>query len=230
MKKFLPLIFFTISFSCAAQQTKPAVKPMANATPLKNALDSASYAIGIGIANFYGQQGVPQLNTDLISRAILDVFNKKQVLLNDDQANNTIMDYLGKIEMEKAKPVIEESEKFLTENQKRPGVLTTSSGLQYEILKKGLGTLPSETDTVLCHYKGQLLNGEEFENSYDRGEPVSFQVKGVIRGWTEALQLMPVGSIYKLYIPHYLAYGTTDRYPIPGGSVLIFEVELLEVK
>lgn len=226
MHKILLLFLVSISLVTQAQQTKQA----ANASPLKNANDSTSYAIGIGIANFYGHQGVNHLNTALIARAIQDVFGKKNVLLDDDQANKVIMDYLGKIELEKAKPVIEEGEKFLAENKKKKGVITTRSGLQYEVIKNGTGPLPSDTATVLCHYKGQLLNGEEIDNSYARGEPATFQVNGVIEGWTEALQLMPVGSTYKLYIPHYLAYGTTDRHPIPGGSVLIFEIELLGIK
>lgn len=226
MHKILLLFLVSISLVTQAQQTKQA----ANTSPLKNANDSTSYAIGIGIANFYGHQGVNHLNTALIARAIQDVFGKKNVLLDDDQANKVIMDYLGKIELEKAKPVIEEGEKFLAENKKKKGVITTRSGLQYEVIKKGTGPLPSDTATVLCHYKGQLLNGEEIDNSYARGEPATFQVNGVIEGWTEALQLMPVGSTYKLYIPHYLAYGTTDRHPIPGGSVLIFEIELLGIK
>lgn len=226
MQKIFLLFLVNISLVTQAQQTKQTT----NTNPLKNANDSASYAIGVGIANFYGQQGVSQLNTVLIAKAVQDVFGKKNVLLDDDQANKVIMDYLGKIEMEKAKPVIAEGQKFLAENKKKIGVITTSSGLQYEIIRKGTGPLPSDTATVLCHYKGHLLNGEEIDNSYSRGEPATFQVNGVIEGWTEALQLMPVGSVYKLYIPHHLAYGNTDRHPIPGGSVLIFEIELLGIK
>ena len=230
MKKIFIPVLAIIPFFINAQQNKQVVKSPAEINPLKNANDSASYAIGIGIANFYGHQGIQHLNTDLIARAIRDIFNDTTVLLNDDQANKVIMDYLGKIELEKAKPVIEEGERFLAENKKKPGVITTSSGLQYEILKKGTGAMPADTATVLCHYKGELLNGEEFDNSYNRGEPMSFKVNGVIEGWTEALKLMRVGSTYKLYIPHYLAYGTMDRNPIPGGSVLIFEVELLDIQ
>ena len=225
MKKILLLFLVNTSLLIQAQETK-----QANNNALKNANDSASYAIGIGIANFYGQQGVNHLNTGLIAKAIQDVFGKKHVLLDDDQANKVIMDYLGKIELEKAKPVIAEGEKFLAENKKKKGVITTTSGLQYEIIKKGTGPFPTDSAAVLCHYKGHLLNGEEIDNSYSRGEPASFQVNGVIEGWTEALKLMPVGSTYKLYIPHHLAYGTTDRHPIPGGSVLIFEIELLGIK
>ena len=225
MKKILLLLLINTSLLTQAQETK-----QANNNALKNANDSASYAIGIGIANFYGQQGVNHLNTGLIAKAIQDVFGKKHVLLDDDQANKVIMDYLGKIELEKAKPVIAEGDKFLAENKKKKGVITTNSGLQYEIIKKGTGPFPTDSATVLCHYKGHLLNGEEIDNSYNRGEPATFQVNGVIEGWTEALKLMPVGSTYKLYIPHHLAYGTTDRHPIPGGSVLIFEIELLGIK
>jgi FKBP-type peptidyl-prolyl cis-trans isomerase FklB len=140
------------------------------------------------------------------------------------------MTYINKVQEQKVKPSIEAGEKFLQENKKRSGVITTASGLEYEVLKQGTGPKPAAEDSVVCHYKGSLLDGTVFDDSYSRGEPVTFQLNQVIKGWTEALQLMPVGSKYKLFIPYQLAYGTQDNGPIPGGSVLIFEVELLDVK
>jgi len=218
------------SFTLYAQTKKPAAKPKAPvSTPLKTMIDSASYAIGVSVANFYRQQGVTSLNAAMVTKACADVFSNKKLLLDDMQANNVLMSYMNNLQEGKARPIIQAGEKYLSENKKKPGVKTTPSGLQYEVLTEGTGPKPTPSDSVTCHYKGSLLNGTEFENSYQRGEPVTFAVSGVIRGWTEALLLMPVGSKYKLYIPHNLAYGASDNGPIPGGSVLIFEVELLKI-
>ncbi len=120
--------------------------------------------------------------------------------------------------------------KFLAENKKRTGVFTTASGLQYEILTKGTGPQPALSDTISAHYRGALLNGKEFDNSYKRGEPLSIPVAGVIPGWTEALQLMPVGSKWKLFIPSELAYGDYGAgQDIPGGATLVFDIELIGI-
>ena len=233
MKKvfIVALAFVTLS---AAAQNKPApakktTTTTAAASPLKSLSDSASYAIGVSVASFYSQQGVTQLNASLVARAINDVLGKKTVLLNDYQANSVMMKYMSKAQESKAKPNIEAGQKFLAQNKSKAGVKTTASGLQYEVIKEGTGPKPTTADTVTVHYVGTLINGNEFDNSLKRGEPISFPVTGVISGWTEALQLMPEGSKYKLYIPHELAYGPNDNGPIPGGSVLIFEVELLKV-
>jgi len=130
----------------------------------------------------------------------------------------------------KAGPAIEEGRKFLAENGKKPGVITTASGLQYEVLTAGTGETPKLTDKVTTHYKGTLINGKQFDSSYDRGEPATFPVSGVIKGWTEALQLMKVGDKWKLYIPYDLAYGERGAgRDIPPYSTLIFEIELLKV-
>ena len=222
--------FVTLS---AAAQKQPAPVKKATTTPatspLKTLNDSASYAIGVSVASFYSQQGVTQLNASLVAKAINDVLGKKTVLLNDHQANSVMMKYMTQAQESKAKPNIVAGQKFLAQNKTKAGVKTTASGLQYEVIKEGTGSKPTTADTVTVHYVGTLINGNEFDNSLKRGEPISFPVTGVIRGWTEALQLMPEGSKYKLYIPHELAYGPNDNGPIPGGSVLIFEVELLKV-
>lgn len=220
-----------VTLSAAAQKKPAPVKKTTTAatSPLKNLSDSASYAIGVSVASFYSQQGVTNLNASLVAKAINDVLGKKTLLLNDHQANYVMMHYMTKAQEAKAKPTIEAGEKFLAQNKTKAGVKTTASGLQYEIIKEGTGPKPTTADTVTVHYVGTLINGNEFDNSLKRGEPISFPVTGVIKGWTEALQLMPAGSKYKLYIPHQLAYGPNDNGPIPGGSVLIFEVELLKV-
>lgn len=225
----MALAFVTLS---AAAQKKPApVKKTTTATasPLKTLNDSASYAIGVSVANFYSQQGVTNLDASLVAKAINDVLGKKNVLLNDQQANAVMMKCMSAAQESKSKPNIDAGQKFLAQNKAKAGVKTTASGLQYEIIKEGTGPKPTIADTVTVHYVGTLINGTEFDNSLKRGEPISFPLSGVIRGWTEALQLMSEGSKYKLYIPHQLAYGPNDNGPIPGGSVLVFEVELLKV-
>lgn len=237
MKKVFVLASALATLTAGAQKTAeaekravPVKKPVTTAaSPLKTLSDSASYAIGISVANFYTQQGMTKLNASLVAKAISDVLGKKTALINDMQANSVIMQYMNQAQQSKAKPNIAAGEKFLVENKAKAGVKTTASGLQYEVVKEGTGPKPSVKDTVTVHYVGTLINGTEFDNSFKRGEPISFPVTGVIRGWTEALQLMSEGSKYKLYIPHELAYGPNDNGPIPGGSVLVFEVELLKV-
>lgn len=218
----------------AAAQTKTIAKKLAPKTtaaqPLKTLSDSASYAVGLSVANFYKQQGISKLNSAIVARAINDVALNKKTAITDAAANECLMRYSNNAQQAKSKPNITAGETFLAANKTKTGVKTTASGLQYEVLKQGAGPTPAATDTVVCNYRGTLIDGTEFDNSYKRGEPISFPVGGVIRGWTEALQLMPAGSKYKLYIPQDLAYGTNDVGSIPAGSVLIFEVELLEVK
>jgi len=211
---------------------KPAVKkPAAAAAPvLKNMQDSASYAIGISVANFYKQQGVTKLNASIISRACNDVMTGKPVLMDDNAANELMNRFMNSLQEDKSKPNIEAGQQFLATNKNKPGVKTTASGLQYEVIREGNGAKPQGSDSVTCNYFGTLVNGTEFDNSYKRGQPITFSLHGVIPGWTEGLQLMSVGSKYKLYVPYTLAYGAFDYGPIPGGSALIFEIELLDVK
>lgn len=219
----------------SAQVKKPAAKPAAPKAPvaaapvLKNLNDSASYAIGLSVVNFYKQQGITNLNTAMISKAINDVKLNKAVLLTDDQANACMMKVINLQQETKAQTAISAGRKFLEANKTRQGVQTTASGLQYEVLREGNGPRPSLNDTVEVNYFGTLIDGTEFDNSYKRGQSISFPVGGFIRGWTEALQLMPAGAKYKLYIPHELAYGTSDMGSIPAGSTLVFELELIRV-
>ena len=210
--------------------TPPKVVPKPAASPLKTLNDSASYAIGVSVANFYKQQGVTKLNTALVTKAINEIMAGKPALLDDQMCNNVMNTYMTKLQESKSGPNIKEGEDFLAKNKLRPGVKTTASGLQYEVMTEGTGEKPTIADSVTCNYKGTLVNGTEFDNSYTRGAPITFSLRGVIAGWTEALQLMSVGSKYKLFVPHTLGYGPMDYGPIPGGSALIFEVELLAVK
>ncbi len=211
--------------------TKPvATKPVQTVQPImKNMNDSASYAIGISVANFYKSMGITHLNGNLVSKAIADVLGNKPMLISEQEVNSVMMTYMNKMEREKSKPTIEEGEKFLVENKRKPTVITTASGLQYEVIKMGTGPLPTTADKVTCHYVGKFLNGLDFDNSVARNKPETFAVTGVIKGWTEALQMMPQGSKWKLYVPYQLGYGAGDYNNIPGGSMLTFEVELLEI-
>ena len=210
--------------------TKPVVKPAVPQQSLKTLNDSASYAIGISVASFYRQQGITNLNSALVSKAINDILTGKQPLLNDEAANMCVNKLMNQVQESKSKPNIDAGRAFLEKNKSKPGVKTTASGLQYEVITEGTGVKPTALDTFVCHYRGTLLNGTEFDASYNRGEPLVYPMNQVIRGWTEGLQLMPVGSKYKLYIPHNLGYGTNDNGAIPGGSTLVFEIELLDVK
>lgn len=243
LKNISLALFITVAtFSSFAQQTgkpgaKPAAKPATKAVPakkpaalvLKNQSDSFSYAIGISIANFYKEQGITGINTQLVSRAIADA-NGGKAALSDDQVNNVIMAYMQSKRSEKSSAVRKAGEAFLAENKKKPGIITTASGIQYQILKEGNGPKPTSSDKVKVHYHGTLIDGTVFDSSVDRGEPIEFQVTGVIAGWVEILQLMPVGSKWKVFIPSNLAYGDNDMGPvIKAGSVLIFEIELLDI-
>jgi FKBP-type peptidyl-prolyl cis-trans isomerase FklB len=230
MKYILIAATFLLINSGNTQTKAPVKKPAAPVNPLKNMTDSASYAIGMSVATFYMQQGMKNLNPTVISKAISDILAGRKALLTDEQANNIMMQFINQGQEAKAKPNISAGQKFLATNKTKQGVRTTPSGLQYEVITEGTGIKPTASDTVVTHYRGTLIDGTEFDNSYNRGQPATFPVGGVIKGWTEALQLMPAGSKYKLYIPHNLAYGTNETGPIPAGSVLIFEVELLEVK
>ncbi len=205
-------------------------KTAAPAISLKNGVDSLSYALGISLASYYKTQGINELNSELLSKACGDLLQGKTTLMDNNAAGAFLNNYMTKLQAEKSKGTKEAGEKYLAANKNRPGVKVTESGLQYEILQEGTGEKPGAIDTVTCHYRGTFIDGKGFDNSYDRGQPISFPLNGVIKGWTEGLQLMNVGAKYKFYIPYSLGYGEYDYMSIPGGSTLVFEVELIEVK
>lgn len=206
-----------------------AAKPVAPVVVLKNLRDSASYVAGIFMIGFFKSVDVTNLNSAVVAKAVNDLQTGKPRLLTDNQANKAVMDYQYKLQVIKSKANIEAGEKFLAENKKRPEVTTTASGLQYEIITQGEGPVPQNGDVVNCNYRGTYIDGKEFDNPARAGKPVSFSVNGVIKGWTEALLMMPVGSKWKLYVPYQLGYGPGDYRDIPGGSVLIFDIELVSI-
>jgi len=208
---------------------KKSVKPPVTGVVLNDTRDSASYAVGIYLISFFREFDITNFNPVIISTAINDLQSQKKPLMNDSLANMVAMRYQSKLQEVKNKPTIDAGKKFLAENKKRPGVKVTSSGLQYEIITVGTGKKPTKKDKVSCNYTGAFIDGTLFNNSYEMGGPISFDVTGVIKGWTEALQMMPVGSKWKLYVPYNLAYGPGQYQTIPGGSALVFEIDLLEI-
>jgi FKBP-type peptidyl-prolyl cis-trans isomerase FklB len=215
-------------------QKKTAVKgkPTIKVNPLvRTKIDTVSYGLGQDIGNTLKAQGLDSLNYDLLIKAIKDAAKGNKPLLTKEQCNMSISDYLQKLKSEKMSKNKVVGEQFLAENKTKPGVVTLPSGLQYIILKAGEGAKPTINDKVRTHYHGTLIDGTVFDSSVERGEPISFPVSGVIKGWTEALQLMPVGSKWKLFIPSELAYGDRQAGPKIGpGSALVFEVELLAIE
>ncbi len=208
---------------------KPFLKTPSTGVALNDLCDSASYAAGIYLINFFRDFDIVNFNSVIVTRAINDLQSKKKPLLSDSMANMVAMRYQYKLQEVKNKPTIDAGKKFLAENKKRPEVKVTKSGLQYEVFKIGIGRKPTKKDTVSCNYIGAYIDGTEFNNSYNMGGPISFAVTGVIKGWTEALQMMPVGSKWKLYVPYTLGYGPGPYNTIPGGSTLVFEIELLGI-
>ena len=197
---------------------------------LKNAVDSMSYAIGVLDANFFKQQGLQKVNSDLIKLAYEDVVNGKKPLLTIETCDMTVREQLQAYAKEKSKAVVEEGRKFLEANKTKNGVKTTASGIQYEVLTMGSGPLPAANSVVKVHYDGWLLDGTKFDSSRDRGEPADIPLERVIAGWKEGIQMMPVGSRFKFYIPSDLGYGDRGSPPtIPGGATLVFDVELISI-
>ncbi len=197
----------------------------------------ASYSFGVDVATRLKQQGI-DLDIRALNQGITDAYTGSELALNDEdriQAKTEFQTQLQEALIKKQASIAEENlatgKTFLAENAKKPGVVTTDSGLQYKILTTGDGKQPKDTDTVTTHYKGTLIDGREFDSSYKRDKPASFPVKGVIKGWTEALQLMHVGDKWQLFIPSELAYGATKRSElIEANSTLVFEIELLGIK
>ena len=193
-------------------------------------MDKISYALGLSIANNFLSSGINKLDIETFAKARDDGLNQKQTSMNYDEAKNVINEYFTKLQDEKLTINLKAGQEFLAINKNRPGVVTLPSGLQYEIIKEGNGKIPAATDQVKCHYHGTLIDGTVFDSSVQRGTPATFGVNQVIKGWVEALQLMPVGSKWKLFIPSDLAYGAQGAgQSIEPNSTLVFEVEVLDI-
>lgn len=193
-------------------------------------MDSLSYSLGVLVAQNLKGQGFENLDGASMAQAIEDVLKDNQLKIDVNTANQQVQNFLTEQDAKKHGPAMEEGKKFLEENGNREGVVTLPSGLQYEVITEGTGPKPTTSDKVLVHYHGTLIDGTVFDSSVERGEPISFGVTQVIAGWTEALQLMPTGSKWKLFIPYDLAYGPRGAGGVIGPyATLIFEVELIEI-
>lgn len=231
MKVNYLLISMTIIATFIALSCKTQDKVENKKIELNSEKEKASYALGMQIGNNLAQQGIDNyLELEIIIAGLKDQLSGK-AMLEVTETDMILQKFFEEIQKEQSGDKISEGEAFLKENAKRDEVVTLPSGLQYEILVEGDGPIPTATSTVKTHYKGTLLNGTVFDSSYDRGEPTSFPVNRVIAGWTEALQLMPVGSKWKLYIPYNLAYGERGAGQLIGPyETLIFEIELLDIE
>ena len=193
-------------------------------------MDKVSYALGLSIGNNFQNSGIKKLQVEDFVKGLEDVLGEKQPAISYEEAKQVINDYFMKLQQERLEINKQAGAEFLEINRHKAGVVELPSGLQYEILKQGTGAKPSASDKVKCHYHGTLINGTVFDSSVQRGEPATFGVSQVIPGWVEALQLMPVGSKWRLFIPSNLAYvehGAGDV--IEPNSTLIFDVELLDI-
>jgi FKBP-type peptidyl-prolyl cis-trans isomerase len=234
----------TPSGTTAKKSTGTAATTKPRSTATKTAIGAAlttdrqkqSYALGMNIAKGLTRQKV-DVDPAIVARGLRDTMSGAKPLLTDAEAEaaltqlQTAAQASQEAEMKKLGDAnMKEGQEFLAANKTKDGVVTLPSGLQYKILTAGTGPKPAATDTVVCNYRGTFINGTEFDSSYKRNQPATFPLNGVIKGWTEALQLMPVGSKWQLYIPSDLAYGPSGRGPIPPNATLIFEVELLSIQ
>ena len=232
MKK-LSLLLILVGV-CSAQSLYAKTNPNA---PFTSEDDKFSYIIGLNMAQNFKSQGI-NVKPELVARGLGDGYAGKKPLINAQEQQQIINDMQQKIQKQQAGKATMSADanskleaKFLSENKNKKGVITTASGLQYEVIREGKGEQPKNTDTVNVNYEGKLLDGTVFDSSYKRGQPISFGVNQVIPGWTEALKLMKPGAEYMLYIPANLAYGQNGiPNVIPPNSMLIFKVELLSVQ
>ena len=193
-------------------------------------MDKISYALGLSIGNNFQNSGINNLQVEDFVKGLKDVLSEAQPEISYDEAKQVINDYFMNLQKERLELNKKAGEEFLNINKGKAGVVTLPSGLQYQVLKKGEGSKPTASDKVKCHYHGTLINGTVFDSSVQRGEPAVFGVSQVIPGWVEALQLMPVGSKWRLFIPSNLAYGEHGAGDaIEPNSALVFDVELLDI-
>lgn len=249
MKSVIPAVIFAmIGFGAQAQtpkkptttpvkKTAPVKKPVAKPMLFKSTLDSASYALGLSVANSFKAGGLNTINYELFNKGLKDVFAKINPSLNPEQCQQTINNLFASFskqreaeDLKKYEPTVKAGAAFLAANKAKPGVKTTPSGLQYEVLVPGTGAKPTENDRVTVNYRGTLIDGTQFDSSYDRGTPATFGLTQVIAGWTEGLQLMQEGSKFRFVVPYQLGYGGNTAGEIPPYSTLIFEVELIKIE
>ncbi|MFH0761838.1 MAG: FKBP-type peptidyl-prolyl cis-trans isomerase [Bacteroidota bacterium] len=221
------IILMTVTSCNQMKNSTSKIGPVKLATEL----DTASYALGINMANQIKTIGMDEVNIMAFAKGFQQVIDGDKTDITVEETNPILQAYFTNLQSKQAETNLKEGQDWLAANGKKSGVITTASGLQYEVMREGTGIKPLETDTVKVHYHGTLIDGTVFDSSVDRNEPVEFPLNGVIKGWTEGVQLMSVGSKYKFFIPSELAYGANPRPggPIEPNMVLVFEVELLDV-
>ncbi len=220
MKRTIAVLLISLSMTMAGQAQK-----------LKTANDTLSYVMGIYFGEMVKDNTVEPINSKLMSKALTNYLNGKETLLTKKEAETYYNNHLKAIELKKSMKIKEEGEKFLEANKNKKDVVTLASGLQYKVITDGEGESPTINNQVTTHYKGYSISGDVFDSSYERGQPATFPVSGVISGWTEALQLMKSGAKWQLFIPYNLAYGERGA----GGIIkpyqaLIFDVELIKIE
>lgn len=228
--KLTLILFLAVTTNVTFAQKEKKSKKSKKEMTLKTELDSVSYGLGVNIAENMTNQGIEDLNVEALAKGMTDYLSKADLAIDKSQIDDLLNSYMGSLQMKKAEKASKEGADFLVENAKKKGVITLPSGMQYEIITEGNGEIPKASDRVSTHYHGTLIDGTVFDSSVQRGQPADFGVTQVIKGWQEALQLMPVGSKWRLFIPYDLAYG--DRGA--GGAIgpyatLIFDIELLKI-
>ncbi|MFO7789089.1 MAG: FKBP-type peptidyl-prolyl cis-trans isomerase [Bacteroidales bacterium] len=222
--------FLLISCKSSDESTKQNESDI-DLSEMKSLKDSASYSLGVQIAQSFEQQGIAgSIDQDIFIAAMKKQFATEEALVEMNEANKVIQKFMTESSEEESGPKIKEGEEYLKKNAQREEVEVTESGLQYEVLREGDGEKPGPDSKVKVHYEGKLLDGTTFDSSYERGEPIEFPLNGVIEGWQEGLQLMKTGAKWKLYIPYDLGYGERGaKGAIEPYETLIFEVELLDI-
>ena len=224
------IVIIAVLFSCNGQKPSEKQSLKENAV-LATELDSVSYCLGINMGQNLKKSGFDEINAEAFAQAMLAVLNGNDTKIDAQQASNILNSYMQNLKQKKGKANLEKGKAFLANNKSKEGVVVLPSGLQYKVLKEGPGPKPTLQNKVKCHYEGTLIDGTVFDSSYKRGQPIEFDVTGVIKGWTEALQLMTVGSKWQLFIPSNIAYGEggNPRGGIGPNETLIFDVELIEI-
>lgn len=235
MKNIFPLLIVLLLTACNRQNTHDfslTNQPDAKRAALATYNDSVSYALGVNIGRTLKDNGMDSANTALIAQGVNDYLKKNALVLCSQQSVELVNGHLKMLADKQGAANQTEEQNFLAENKKQPNVVTLPSGLQYLILKTGTGDAPTATDIVTVHYHGTFVDGTVFDSSVERGKPVQMPVNRTISAFTEALQLMPVGSKWKLFVPANLAYGSTGykaSVPVPAGKAFVFELELISI-
>jgi FKBP-type peptidyl-prolyl cis-trans isomerase len=234
MKKYLLVLLLSgllIPVSVDAQKSSRKKQAVEEPKLIQNEIDSVSYAFGILIGMNMKDVGFSNFNYELFTRALKDVLTNQPNFFNDELSREIVNSYVANLMNKETEENLSKSEEFLAINSKEEGIITLESGLQYRVLEEGTGPLPGPESKVMVHYTGMLTDGTVFDSSYEAGDPVEIPLNMVIKGWTEALQLMPVGSHWIIYLPPHLGYGemSPPGSPIKSNSVLIFEIKLFSI-